>query len=406
MAAGNQALDANFKVFTVAPAANTYTWPTLGTVTGTLATSTMTSCTIVIAGGGAASNIAKDFNVHLCAAGTSSPYWTPGTTVFNCTVTGYLQILGNWTLSFDCTPWISGNCFFAVYVRSGEGTGALGTSASTTLGVLASSTVYVTPPAVGFALPSLARQAAKQTGSGQPTIAYGNYGQFVGQGASSGLCRYFYPNNEYGELAGPVYLYLGYVYMGGLRALHPNQIGGSPYVTDGLVPASDPSGSWAMFPGSVNGYFASHGFVINKVMTGDFTLVIKSDTNHPVVSMAYRSTQFDPTLACAFYNFTRTSWATYGPPWGWDGAISGSTLNTSCGVYLTSSKGNSNATWWYRYKRAGNALTIEWGTSVGAISNNAISATCNTGDFVGCFIGAAGANGTASEVVSFSGTTA
>jgi hypothetical protein len=155
IAAGNQALNANFKVFTVA-AATGYTWPTLGTLTASgLVVGTSTSCTIVISGGTSA-NTERDFNVHLVASGTSSPYWTPGTTIFNCTVTGYSQVSSNWTLAFDCTPWISGTgCFFAVYVRSGEGTGALGTSVSPTAGILASTPITIAAnPNIFYVYPS------------------------------------------------------------------------------------------------------------------------------------------------------------------------------------------------------------------------------------------------------------
>jgi hypothetical protein len=378
----------------------TYNYPTSVnnlTITGNLGFGDTTACKIIISGGDVAINKKEDFSVHLVASGTTTPYWTPGTTKFNCTVTGYSQVVSDWTLTFNCTPSIFGTgCFFAVYVREGQGTGVLSR-------ILTSTPISVNGPAVAFSLPSLARQSARQIGRSQPALSYGNYGQSVGQGDTSGLCSPYYPSNDYGELAGPVHLYLGYLYMGGLIAIHPNQTSTSTYVSSGIVPASDATYSWAIFPSNVKGYFASSGFAINKIISGDFTLVIKSDGNYPVVSMAYRSTRFDPTLACAFYNSFRSVWDCYGSPWGWNGAISGQSLfgNTdTVGVYIAETKTN-NDTWWYKYNRTGNTLTVNYGTSLGSYPSNVFSHTCNAGDYVGCFIGAAGGTGTAHEIVSF-----
>jgi len=146
--------------------------------------------------------------------------------------------------------------------------------------------------AVQFALPSLARQATRQTARGQPAPAYWQ------ATLANGTSDLFYPWYPVAELTGPCYCYLGAVDQGGQRVLHPNQVPGSPFVKAGLVPASIyvPPGLWvADFPGK-NGFFASSGFPINRVMQGDFTLVIKSDGTYPICSFAWRSTPFDPLL--------------------------------------------------------------------------------------------------------------
>jgi hypothetical protein len=88
---------------------------------------------VYISGGDSAMNVKEDFSVHLTSYGVS-PYWTPGTTKLNCAVTGFSAS----TLTFECTPDIPGECYFVVYVRSGLGTGLLGTSESPYLGVLRS----------------------------------------------------------------------------------------------------------------------------------------------------------------------------------------------------------------------------------------------------------------------------
>jgi hypothetical protein len=114
------------KIFAVQVAPLLYTWPTaLGalTTTGALTFGSPTSCTVVVVGEpgwSPSSNTKDDFSVHLVLSG-STTYWTPGTTRFNCRVTGYDAITG--TLNFTATPDLNGSCIFVVFVRSGEGTG-------------------------------------------------------------------------------------------------------------------------------------------------------------------------------------------------------------------------------------------------------------------------------------------
>ena len=138
------------KVFTLAPAALTYTWPTLGTLAvgagGNLVKTTRRTGLTVIMTGGTSANTAADFNVHCILAADSTP--ALGSTTFNCIVTSYAQVVSDWTLTFEYTPAFTGSCKFVVYVRSGEGTGALGTSASPALGVLVSSNVTVDNPPI------------------------------------------------------------------------------------------------------------------------------------------------------------------------------------------------------------------------------------------------------------------
>ena len=258
-------------------------------------------------------------------------------------------------------------------------------------------------PAVKFALPSLARQSARQIARGQPAPAYG---QATLANGTSGL---FYPYYPTGDFKGPYYCYLGAVDSDGQRVLHPNQVPGSQFVKAGLVPASiyvPPGIDVADFPGK-NGFFASSGFPINRVMQGDFTLVIKSDGTYPMCSFAWRSTPFDPLLACAFNNYDRAHWVVWGPPWGWDGAISGPALTTA-GHYISNENGrhivsNPLKWYWYRYQRSGNNLSVSYGSSLGSYAYTPVSAKCSTGDYVGCLIGAAGGHGTSHEIVSFTG---
>jgi hypothetical protein len=129
-------------VFSVSVAPQQYTWPTaIGAPTmegAQLTLGASTACTVVVSGPtgwSPSSNAKEDFNVHLVASGTST-YWTPGTTRFNCRVTGYDATNG--ALSFTATPDLSGSCVFVVIVRSGEGTGVRSPS-----GPLVSPTVYV-----------------------------------------------------------------------------------------------------------------------------------------------------------------------------------------------------------------------------------------------------------------------
>jgi hypothetical protein len=129
-------------VFSVSVAPQQYTWPTaIGAPTmegAQLTLGASTACTVVVSGPtgwSPSSNAKEDFNVHLVASGTST-YWTPGTTRFNCRVTGYDDTTG--TLSFTATPDLSGSCVFVVIVRSGEGTGVRSPS-----GPLVSPTVSV-----------------------------------------------------------------------------------------------------------------------------------------------------------------------------------------------------------------------------------------------------------------------
>jgi hypothetical protein len=142
---GNQALDANFKIFTIVPAAGSYTWPTLGTLTipgGNLMNMTRRTGITVIITGGTSTNTTLDFNVHGIISSGVAP--TLGSsTKFNCIVTSYALVSSDYTLTFEYTPTFSGSCKFVVYVRSGEGTGVLGTT-----GVLISSSVTIDSPPI------------------------------------------------------------------------------------------------------------------------------------------------------------------------------------------------------------------------------------------------------------------
>jgi hypothetical protein len=149
VAAGNVALTNT--LFSIAPAAMQYKWPTVvGTPVvaggGSLQHNVATSCTIALSGNGwtPGTNVIGDFNVHLVASNTAAPYWTPGATTFNCTVTQYNASTG--VLAFTVAPAIVGNVAFAVFVRSGEGTGVLGAPMlSSPLTIVDSSMFYVYP---------------------------------------------------------------------------------------------------------------------------------------------------------------------------------------------------------------------------------------------------------------------
>jgi hypothetical protein len=109
--------------FSIYKPSDTYIWPTLGTLTSTgIAYKQTKSCTIIIQGTYAYKNTVDDFNVHLVTQYTTSPYLSPGN-IFNCSVTSYLQVGSDWTLTFSCKPLLIGNAFFAVFIRSGQGTG-------------------------------------------------------------------------------------------------------------------------------------------------------------------------------------------------------------------------------------------------------------------------------------------
>lgn len=187
---------------------------------------------------------------------------------------------------------------------------------------------------------------------------------------------------------------------GGQRALAARQKAGSSFAP-GVVPAFE-GGQYSDFPGKP-GYSMYEGFAINKVMNTDFTLVIKTDVSYSIVSMAYRSTYFDPTLKCAVYNPTRSFWAVYANPWGWDGNIGAGF--TTFGDYGTTAPNTGNLDRWYEFKRVGEALTIKSGSSAGSITTTLITATCGVNDYVGCLIGS-GSGGSYYDIVSFAGTPA
>lgn len=361
--------------------------PTLSTLSGAggLAYKSLASCSIVIVSNDRASYLTHDFSVHLCASGSS---WLVGTK-FNCTVSGYVP--GNGTLSFTVTPEVFGsNCFFQVLIRSAQGTGK-------TVSTLDSSTFTISGPSVQFVLPSLARQATKQGES----ITYGHA---TITGGTSGLFYPYRPAEEFTAII-PVHCYLGAIINSGQSALCPIQKASSSFLSTGLVPGIINISGWnyVNFP-SKPALLISSGFAIDKVMNTDFTLVIKSDSSYPVCSMAYRSTYFNPTQACAVYNSTRFFWVVYGGPWGWDGTISGGSVSTM-GAYNSGGKTDTTDVW-YEYKRNGTGITIKYGPSVGNISSTFISGTCGASDYVGCFIGAAGGEGTCHEIVYFIGTPA
>lgn len=95
---------------------------------GELREASTASCSVTISAGigstwTPSSNDIRDFSVHCILASITSPYWTPGTTIFNCVITGYDNTSG--VLSFNATPDINGNCRFIILVRSGLGTGEL-----------------------------------------------------------------------------------------------------------------------------------------------------------------------------------------------------------------------------------------------------------------------------------------
>jgi hypothetical protein len=132
------------RIFSITPATNLYSWPTslgIPVITGdTLKYYDVTACTIKIIGGNTSTNTKDDFNVHLVRSDTPFPYWTPGSTIFNCDVTSYNPQTS--ILSFNSNPSIRGDAFFVVFIRSGEGTGLLGTTENPNAGILISKTFY------------------------------------------------------------------------------------------------------------------------------------------------------------------------------------------------------------------------------------------------------------------------
>ncbi len=148
-ASGNVALATGYKIFSITPR-QAYVWPTTLSApvigAGSLSYNVNATCTITLSGSGWVStdHTSQDFNVHLVASNASPPYWAPGTTKFNCTVTNYTKNTG--VLEFTVTPVIIGDVAFAVFVRSGDGSGVLGTPIlSSPLSIVDSSMFYVYP---------------------------------------------------------------------------------------------------------------------------------------------------------------------------------------------------------------------------------------------------------------------
>ena len=130
IAAGNQALDPNFKLFTVAPsAAGSYVVPqTLATLSGSFTHNSKTTGAIITIQSGlglwtADTNEQFDFSVHMIQKGATQ--WTPGTTKFNGNVMAYNKVTGE--LQFNVIPPVSGTCTLVVFVRDGK-TGLLATT--------------------------------------------------------------------------------------------------------------------------------------------------------------------------------------------------------------------------------------------------------------------------------------
>jgi hypothetical protein len=395
------------KIFTITPARLQYTWPTILTnpvIPSALSLNTKTSnCTIIVSGGNASDNTTDDFNVSLVPISVSSPYWTPGTTRFNCDVKNYAA----GTLTFDATPTVTGKCKIAVFTRSGEGTGVLGTP-------LLSSTEYYIPRTFTFSgtlrkdiAGTLSISITVPSGLSSGTEKIKVYYSASNSDSNPLLC-----SNDAGTIinssgqsnvsctiaaVGPLYLYIK---LSDDSFTNLNVSSTTITVIDlpsmklpatGTITAIgtiNADGSWTVTVGSYS------GVIIDRVYSSNFTLVVlwsvqggENDykysqhamiTNPSAVTSNYYANNFDYYDAgLLIQNFPGYTVGLYH-------------YNSSYGAHTPHTVWNNT---YYKYERTGNTITLSYSHTNGSWTLHKTS-TVNTNDKIICVIGTAAGTST------------
>jgi hypothetical protein len=311
-----------------------------------------TQCKVTVSGGSYDMNIASDFTVFLVTTGSSLATIQAVTSPFDGVVNDYNQTTG--VLTFSLTPRTTGSVILVVRVLSGSGSGAL--AATLTLAVASP----VTQTNVSFALASYRSSMFTADAKGRLTPSPdGTY--YNGLGVLRNCGTEWYP---------PTYF---------LR----------------------PSPAWILTDESY-GTAAIVGTVVNKVFTGDFTVVLSFAHSYISFGMGWKA---NPDIRDFEHHptYSNNSWmAMWSSPWGFVG-IGGSgggygnigAYNVETGWFNPNAAGPFPVRW-YRYVRSGNnvSIAVSASSATGPWTVHASGTISNPTDKVLCMIGqAAGLRG-------------
>jgi hypothetical protein len=307
-----------------------------------------TPCRVTVSGGSYDMNIASDFTVFFVAAGSSLATIQATTAPYDCVVSSYDAATG--VLTFAATPGTSGSVVLVVRVLSGSGSGAL--AATLTLAVAS----VVTQTNVSFALASYRSSSFTADAKGRLTPSPNGTTLFNGLGILRMCGTEWYP--------------FGYFYR--------------------------PSPSWVITDASY-GTEGAIGAVVNRVLVGDFTVVLSFAQNYTSFGMGWKASpdirdfEHHPT-------YQDVSWQTmWTSPWGFVGIGGSGGGYTTIGAYNVETGYNQEGVGpypvrWYRYMRSGTAVSIAVSTSsaAGPWTVHASGTISNASDKVLCMIGHAG----------------
>ena len=311
-----------------------------------------TQCKVTISGGSYDMNIASDFTVFLVTTGSSLATIQAVTAPYDGVVSDYNSNTG--VLTFSLTPRTSGSVMLVVRVLSGSGSGAL--AATLTLSVSS----VVTQTNVSFALASYRSSIYTADAKGRLTPSPPNWsGTYNGLGILRNCGTEWYP--------------YGYFYR--------------------------PSPSWVITDPSY-GMEGAVGVVVNKILTGDFTIVLSWAHSYVSFGMGWKANpdirdyEHHPTYA-------DIAWlAMWNPPWGFVGIGGSGGGYSTIGAYNVETGYNQEGVGpypirWYKYVRAGNAVSISVSTSSvsGPWTVHASGTISNSSDKVLCMIGHFGRRG-------------
>jgi hypothetical protein len=311
-----------------------------------------TQCKVTISGGSYDMNIASDFTVFLVTTGSSLATIQAVTSPFDGVVSAYNSNTG--VLTFSLTPRTSGSVILVVRVLSGSGSGAL--AATLTLAVASP----VTQTNVSFALASYRSSIYTADAKGRLTPSPPNWsGTYNGLGILRNCGTEWYP--------------YGYFYR--------------------------PSPSWVITDPSY-GMEGAVGVVVNKILTGDFTIVLSWAHSYVSFGMGWKANpdirdyEHHPTYAdIAWFSM-------WNSPWGFVGIGGSGGGYGTIGAYNVETGYNQEGVGpypvrWYKYVRSGNAVNISVSTSSvsGPWTVHASGTISNASDKVLCMIGHFGRRG-------------
>jgi hypothetical protein len=311
-----------------------------------------TQCKVTISGGSYDMNIASDFTVFLVTTGSSLATIQAVTSPFDGVVNDYNSNTG--VLTFSLTPRTSGSVILVVRVLSGSGSGAL--AATLTLAVASP----VTQTNVSFALASYRSSIYTADAKGRLTPSPPNWsGTYNGLGILRNCGTEWYP--------------FGYFYR--------------------------PSPSWVITDPSY-GMEGAVGVVVNKILTGDFTIILSWAHSYVSFGMGWKA---NPDIRDYEHHptYQDIAWfAMWNPPWGFVGIGGSGGGYGTIGAYGVETGYNQEGVGpypvrWYKYVRSGNAVNISVSTSSvsGPWTVHASGTISNPSDKVLCMIGHFGRRG-------------